>query len=339
MLDGAGDAQSHIDLGVDGLAGLADLVVGGHPACVGHGTGSAHDAVAQGGSQLLSQGDALLHILGDAAAHRDDDVGADQVHQLAGGLLHAQDLGLDVVCGQGESGLDDLAGIRLGLVEGSLLHDAGTDGGHLRAEAGADDGRHQVAAESRTGHLQVAVLIVEGLLGQVDGGALRQELDVLLGVDVQVGGVSGQAGVQTGGTAGAQVAADVGRADQQHLGLVLVDHIADHLGVSVGGVVLQQGALADHDLVCAVAAQLLGDGLHMIAQQQAGDFAAQLVGQLAGLADQLEVGGHQCALPLLAEDPHALVFLKISHCNPAPFVRSDACRPGSKRAAPPRRRQ
>src|SRR5699024_11007321 len=127
--------------------------------------------------------------------------------------------------------------------------------------SGADDGGHQVAAEGRTGHLQVAVLVVEGLLGQVDGRALGQEVHVLLGVDVQVGGVGGQAGVQPGGAAGAQVAADVGRADQQHLGLVLVDHIADHLGVGVGGVVLQQRALADQNLVCAVAAQLLGDGL------------------------------------------------------------------------------
>ena len=314
-------------------------MVGGHPACVGDGTGSAHHAVAQGSGQLFGQGDALLHILGDAAAHRDDDVGADQVHQLVGSLLHAQDLGLDVLSGQAERGLDDLAGVGLGLVEGSLLHDAGADGGHLGTEPGADDGGHQVAAESRTGHLQVAVLVVESLLGQVDGRALGQEVHVLLGVDVQVGGVGGQAGVQPGGAAGAQVAADVGRADQQHLGLVLVDHIADHLGVGVGGVVLQQRALADQNLVCAVAAQLLGDGLDVVAQQQAGDLAAQLVGQLAGLADQLEVSGHQCALPLLAEDPHALVFLKISHCNPAPFVRSDACRPGSKRAAPPRRRQ
>ncbi len=76
-------------------------------------------------------------------------------------------------------------------------------------------------------------------------------------------------------------------------GFLLVDHVAHDLGVCVGGVVLQQGAVADHNLVGAVAAQLLGNAFHVVAQQQAGDLAAQLVSQLAGLADQLEVGGQQ----------------------------------------------
>ena len=33
MLDSAGDAQSNIDLGMHGLAGLANLMVSSHPAC------------------------------------------------------------------------------------------------------------------------------------------------------------------------------------------------------------------------------------------------------------------------------------------------------------------
>ena len=65
-----------------GLCPVADLVVSAHPACVGHGTGSAHDAAAQSGSQLLSQLDALVDILADATAHRDDDVSTDQIDQL-----------------------------------------------------------------------------------------------------------------------------------------------------------------------------------------------------------------------------------------------------------------
>jgi len=36
-------------------------------------------------------------------------------------------------------------------------------------------------------HLQVAIFHIELLLGQVDGGALLQEVDVLCSVDVQVG--------------------------------------------------------------------------------------------------------------------------------------------------------
>ena len=57
VLDGAGDAQSDIDLGMHGLTGLADLVVSGDPAGVHAGTGGAHDA-AQNLGQLLGQLDA-----------------------------------------------------------------------------------------------------------------------------------------------------------------------------------------------------------------------------------------------------------------------------------------
>ena len=181
-----------------------------------------HNAAAQSSCQLLSQLNALLDILADAAADRDDHVCADQIDQLLSGLLNAQDLGLDVLSSQSECGFHDLAGISLGLIEGSLLHNAGTHGGHLRTEAGADDGSHQMAAECRAGHLQVAVFHIELLLGQVDSGALLQEIDVLCSVDVQMGSISGQAGVQTSCAAGAQIAADVGCADQQDFGLVLV---------------------------------------------------------------------------------------------------------------------
>ena len=89
-----GYTQSHIDLGVHSLAGLTDLMVSGHPACVGNGTGSTHNAAAQCSSQLLSQLDALVDILADAAANRDDDIGTDQIDQLLSSLLDAQDLGL-----------------------------------------------------------------------------------------------------------------------------------------------------------------------------------------------------------------------------------------------------
>ena len=113
MLDGTGNAQSNIDLGVDRLTGLTDLMVSGHPACIGNGTGSTHNAAAQCSSQLLSQLDALVDILADAAANGDDDIGTDQIDQLLSSLLDAQDLGLDVGSGQLESGLHDLAGICL----------------------------------------------------------------------------------------------------------------------------------------------------------------------------------------------------------------------------------
>ena len=113
-----------------------------------------------------------------------------------------RDRSFHVVLGEGEVGLDDLAGVSLGLVKGVLLHHAGTDGGHSGTEAGADDGGHQVTAESGTGHLQVAVILGDGVdHGRSQSGGGAQEVLVLGHVDVQVSTVGAQTGVQTGGAA------------------------------------------------------------------------------------------------------------------------------------------
>ena len=196
----------------------------------------------------------------------------------------------------------------------ALLHNAGANGRHSGAEAGADDGRHQVTAESGTGHLQVAGHIVgltvdhhgaqllDALLGQ--GGSFAQEALVVGHVDVQVGAVRAQTGVQASRAAGGQVTADVGGAEQQHLGLQLLNGLHDHLGVGIGGEVLQQGGIIDIDLVCAILAQLSGDALDVVAQQDAAQLHAQLIGQLPALGDQFEGSGHHHALTLLAENPY-----------------------------------
>ena len=234
---------------------------------------------------------------------------------------------MDIGLAERESGLHDLHGVGLGLVESVLLHNAGTHGGHAGTETGADDGSHQVTAESRTGHLQVAVLHIPLLAVNVQSGGLTQELDVVGHIDVQVGAVSAQAGVQTSGAAGRQVAADVGSTDQEGLGLHLLDDVADDLGVGVGVVHSQQGALAHDHLIGTVAAQLLGCALDALAaQQQAAQLHAQLIGQVAALGDQLQVGGHQLALALLTEHPYILESSDIStveirHSRLFPFLR------------------
>ena len=313
MLDSAGDAQSNVDLGMDGLAGLAHLMVGGDPASVHAGAGGTNHA-AQNLSQLLGQLDALLHVLGDTTANGHDEVGADQVDQLLGGLDGIHHLGVDVSSGQLELGLDDLH--VLGAL--ALLHHAGANGRHGGTEAGADDGRHQVTAEGRTGHLQVAGHIViltgdlhgaqllDALLGQ-RGGFLQEAL-VVGHIDVQMGAVRAQT---AGGAAGSQVTADVGGAEQQHLGLQLLNGLHDHLGIGIRGEVLQQGGIIHIDLVCAILAQLSRDALDVVAQQNAAQLHAQLVGQLPALGDQFEGGGHHHALTLLAENPYVFEGLNV----------------------------
>ena len=319
MLDGTGDAQCNVDAGMHGLAGLTDLMVGRQPALISDGAGST-DNTAQSLSQLLGQLDALLGVSGDAAAHGDDNVGTDQVNELLGALLDVEHLNMDVVRGQSGSDVLDDDLVSTGLVERLHLHDAGADGGHLRAEARADDGSHQVAAESGAGHLQVGVLLKLGVVHiNVGGGA--QEVLVLLDIDVQMGAVGGQTGVQTGCAAGAEVAAQVGRTDQHDLGLLVHDEVAQRLGIAIGGVVLQQGAVDVVNAVSAVAAQRLEVSLgQAAAHDNACQLNAQVIGQLAALAQQLIADGLDLALALLAEYPHALEgggvhCIEFSHCS------------------------
>ena len=130
--------------------------------------------------------------------------------------------------------------------------------------------------------------------------------------------------MQTGGTAGSQIAADVGGAEEHDLRLVGLDSVGHHLGVGVGGVVLQQRRFTQVDLVGAVAAQVLGQVLHVVTHQQAAQVYAQLIGQLAALGDQLVAGGHHHALALLAEYPYIFKGGNIrtvisSHDSGAPF--------------------
>ena len=171
-----------------------------------------------------------------------------------------------------------------------------------------------MTAESGTGHLQVAIhgmglavdhhgaQLLDALLGQ--GGGFLQEALVVGHVDVQVGAVGAQAGVQTGGAAGSQVTADVGSTKQQHLGLDLLNGLHDHLGIGIGGEILQQGGVVHINLVRAILAQLSGDAVHVVAQQNAAQLNAQLISQLPALGDQFERSGHHHALALLAENPN-----------------------------------
>ena len=79
VLDGTGDTQSDIDLGTNGLTGLADLMISREPTSIHSGTAAAYYAAAQGLGQLLGQLDASGNILTDAAADRNDDLGAGQI--------------------------------------------------------------------------------------------------------------------------------------------------------------------------------------------------------------------------------------------------------------------
>ena len=108
MLDGTGDPASNIQLGRDGLAGLADLVRVRDPAGVDSGTGSA-DRGAQRISQRLDVGLKAFRTT-DAAAAGNDDVGAFQIDDLFGGVTDlAQQLCPDLLFGNMEVFADDIS--------------------------------------------------------------------------------------------------------------------------------------------------------------------------------------------------------------------------------------
>ena len=102
MLDSAGNAQSNVQLRMYGLAGLTNLVVSRQPAGVDSSTGTANNAAEQA-SQLFSQLDAGLNVLGDTTAYRYNYLSAGQVNQLLSFLNDLENLGLDVSLGQLES--------------------------------------------------------------------------------------------------------------------------------------------------------------------------------------------------------------------------------------------
>ena len=81
MLDSTGNAQSNVQLRMYGLAGLTNLMVSRQPAGVDSSTGTTNNAAEQA-SQLFSQLDAGVNVLGDAAAYGYDNLSAGQVDQL-----------------------------------------------------------------------------------------------------------------------------------------------------------------------------------------------------------------------------------------------------------------
>ena len=115
-----------------------------------------------------------------------------------------------------------------------------------------------MTAESRAGHFEIRLefavqsILTDALL--VEGGVFPQEFYVGFHIDIEMGAVGTQAGVQSRGAARSKVAADVRCAEEHNLGFVLCHKVAYELCVRVSGIVVQQGRLADVDLVRAVTA-------------------------------------------------------------------------------------
>jgi len=146
-------------------------------------------------------------------------------------------------------------------VGGEFLHDAGADGGHLRAVVLTKNGGHQVAAEGGTGHTELFLFLA----------------------DFQLGGISGEAGDVAGRNTGTQVAADGGGTNQEDAGFELFDNLGDGLGIGLGKIGLKMAVVAHEHLVGTGGDEALSLVFDVLAQEDGHYFFAQGVGQLAGL--------------------------------------------------------
>ena len=205
MLDGAGDADGKVELGLDGFAGLAYLFGIGTPACVDQGAGGADCGAELVGEGFEKGGEGFGGA--HAAASGDDDVGFGEGD--AAGLLRGATG--DLEAGGGEVEID---------VE--LLGRAGEWGGGGKGSGldGDDDewgcGFDRFSDAGEEG-------VVLGLEG-VSGGGER-------------GDVFEEGGVEADGDAGAVLATAAGGGDEDGVGFALGGDLGDGGGPEVGVVV------------------------------------------------------------------------------------------------------
>jgi hypothetical protein len=156
-----------------------------------------------------------------------------------------------------------------------------------------DDRGDQVAAEGRP-DLEEQVLV-----------GLVFLLDVVV-ADLEIRAVGRQAAAQGAGDARGEVAAVWRAADQEDLRLALLDLLDRDAGVGESPVQGQLFVVGEDDAVGAVGDDVLRQRVDVVAAQEADDFDAELVRQLAGLADQLEADFGDLAVGVLDEYPDVL---------------------------------
>ena len=162
----------------------------------------------------------------------------------------------------------------LALVDG-FLHDARTDGGHLRTVVGVDNRGHDVATKGGTNLIEQIVVVLLGL-------------GIVVGTNLQLCAVGGQSAGQRRRHAGSEVAADDRGAHQADLGVLLLEEVHEDVGVGSGCVGEQSFAIEDEELVDAIGQDLL---FHLVPDARSGhhgmELHPQLIGQFATLRQQL----------------------------------------------------
>ena len=95
--------------------------------------------------------------------------------------------------------------------------------------------------------------------------------------------------MESGCEARGEVAADICSPDQKYVGLALHNGVTYNLCVGIRIIDSERRRVIEPNPVGAVAAKLFCGFLHVVAEQQRRNLAAELVGKLAGLGDELEI--------------------------------------------------
>ena len=118
VLNGAGNAEGHIELGSHDFSGLADLRFAGHEVHVNHGAGGTKSGPHLF-SKLVESGKALF--VKEAATAGYDALGGEQIRTVASHLFHAHELKAAGRRRHGERFMNEGVGIAVTLVASTLI--------------------------------------------------------------------------------------------------------------------------------------------------------------------------------------------------------------------------
>ena len=307
MLNSTGDTDCEVDLRTNGLTGLSNLQILGLPAVIYNCTGAGY-GTAQNFCQILQDLEVLCAAYSTSTGYQD--LGIHDVNGIGYSLNDFLDGYVFVV--RSKSGIVLFDHSLCTCDRSDLLHNAGTNGCHLRSVVGAGDGSDGVTTECRTGHQQLVVLLL------LSGDSNEREI-----TDLKYSTVSSQTGLNSCGNGRAEVTSDSSCTYQNDLRLIFLDNRCQCMCIRLGSVSLQFGIVHKDYLICAILSQLISQSFYVITDQNRGYLGLQLCSQLFTFAEQLQCDTADLIVYLLGEHIYTLVFFNIIGYHGLPPILDD----------------
>src|SRR6266542_6016365 len=181
------------------------------------------------------------------------------------------------------------------------------------ADFDALDARREIAGLKRFEHARAH-------RGELRGGAAHDDGDDIAAVgrlrldqparaiDAEPDAIARHAELELAGNARPEVAADCRGREEQDMRPRLLDDGSKRATTDLRVVLAQLGVLDDHDSLRAVPCRLARRTLHVAAEEERDVLAAELAGELAPLAKQLERSARHAAVDVLHEGPAVVAF-------------------------------